>query len=187
MRAPAVAPRGKGCENVPVAAGVVGHGTRESAMTMGDVAGLVGRGLFAGAIGTAAMTVSSTAEMKRRGREGSTAPADAAAKVLGVEPTGDAEKARFSTVVHWAYGTGWGAVRGLVAAAGVRNPAAGFLHLGLVWGSELVMLPALEVVPPVKQWGTKELAIDAFHHTVYATATSLAFAVLARSGSRRRS
>lgn len=34
----------------------------------------------------------------------------------GVEPKGDDEKARFATMVHWGYGTGWGAVRGLVAA-----------------------------------------------------------------------
>jgi hypothetical protein len=72
---------------------------------MGDVAGAVGRGLFSGAVGTAAMTVSTTLEMPRRGREGSSAPADAAAKVLRVELTGDAEKTRFATVVHWAYGT----------------------------------------------------------------------------------
>ena len=32
------------------------------------------------------MTLSSTLEMKARGREGSSAPADAAGKVLGVEP-----------------------------------------------------------------------------------------------------
>jgi hypothetical protein len=38
----------------------------------------VARGLLAGAIGTAAMTVSSTVEQKLRGREASTAPADAA-------------------------------------------------------------------------------------------------------------
>lgn len=154
-------------------------------MTMGNLAGAVGRGLFAGVVGTAAMTLSSTVEMKLRGREGSSAPADAAAKVLGVEPKGDAEKARFSNLVHWGYGTGWGAVRGLVAATGLRGPAAGAAHLGLVWGGELAMLPALGVAPPVKEWGATELAIDALHHTVYAVATSLAFAALTRSDQHR--
>lgn len=104
-------------------------------MRMQDVAGAVGRGLFAGVVGTAAMTVSSTVEMKLRGRAASSAPAVAAAKVLGVEPTGDAEKARFATVVHWAYGTGWGAARGLVAAVGVRGPGAGLAHYSMVWGA----------------------------------------------------
>jgi hypothetical protein len=105
---------------------------------------------------------------------------------LGVEPTGDAEKARFATVVHWAYGTGWGAARGLVAAVGVRGPGAGLAHYSMVWGSELVMLPALDVVPPVKEWGATEVAIDALHHAVYATATSLAFAYLSRPPARPR-
>ncbi len=51
-------------------------------MTMGDVAGAVGRGLFAGAVGTAAMTVSSTLEMKLRGREESSATTDMAFALL---------------------------------------------------------------------------------------------------------
>ncbi len=69
-------------------------------MTLGEVTASVGKGLFAGAAGTAAMTVSSTLEMKIRGRPGSSAPAEAAAKILGVEPTGEAEQARFSNLVH---------------------------------------------------------------------------------------
>lgn len=32
------------------------------------------------------------------------------------------------------------------------------------------MLPALGVAPPATQWGAKELAIDAWHHVVYAAA-----------------
>lgn len=53
-------------------------------------------------------------------------------------------------------------------------------HFGLIWASELVMLPKLEVAPPVKEWGAKELAIDAWHHSVYVSATSLAFTFLSR-------
>jgi hypothetical protein len=70
---------------------------------MGDVAALVGKGLFAGVAGTAAMTASSMIETKLRGRTGSSAPADAAAKVLGVSPVDEDEKARFGTLVHWGY------------------------------------------------------------------------------------
>jgi len=81
-------------------------------VSLGDVAGAVGRGLFAGVAGTAAMTVSSTLEAKLRKRASSSAPADAAGKVLGVAPRDEAGQTRFSTVVHWGYGTSWGAVRG---------------------------------------------------------------------------
>lgn len=149
-------------------------------MKLGDVAADVGKGLFAGLFGTVAMTVSSTAEMKIRGRPASNAPAVAAGKVLGVEPRDEEGEARFSTLVHWGYGTGWGAVRGLVGSAGLEGPAAAAAHFGAVWGAEQVMLPALDVAPPFWTWGAKEVGIDAFHHLVYATATSVAYSVLDR-------
>jgi hypothetical protein len=149
-------------------------------MTAGAIAADVGKGLAAGLVGTAAMTVSSTVEMKLRGRKPSSAPADAAAKVLGVQPVGEDEKQRFATIVHWAYGTSWGAVRGLLAALGLRGPAAAAAHLGAVWGTEVVTLPALRVAPPVTEWGATEVAIDLWHHAVYATTTSLAYEWLDR-------
>lgn len=125
---------------------------------LADVAADVGKGLFASAIGTAAMTASSTLEMKIRGRRGSTAPADAAAKILGFEPKGEAEQARFSNLVHWGYGTGWGAVRGVIgAAAGLRGPGATAAHFGALRGLEQVMLPVLDVASPFGQWGAKEV------------------------------
>lgn len=149
---------------------------------IGDAAAAAGKGLAAGMVGTAAMTLSSTIEMRLRKRPASTAPADAAAKILGIEPIDDKAKARFSNLVHWAYGTSWGAVCGLLGL--VAPPSlAGAGHLGAVWGSELMMLPALGVAPPAKEWGAKELAIDAFHHVVYVTATSLAYAALDRRSS----
>jgi len=150
-------------------------------MRTGDVAGAVGRGLAAGVAGTALMTLASTIEMKVQGREASSAPADAASKVLGVEPKGETEKARFSNVVHWAYGTSWGALRGVLGAAGLRGPVAAGAHFVAVWGSGLVMLPALGVAPPLREWGAKTLATDALHHLVYAAGTSLAFSALDRS------
>jgi hypothetical protein len=47
---------------------------------LGDTASAVGKGLFAGAAGTVAMTASSTLEAKLRERGSSSAPADAAGK-----------------------------------------------------------------------------------------------------------
>jgi hypothetical protein len=137
--------------------------------------------LFTGVGGTAAMTVSSTLEMKLRGRSASSAPAQAAAKVLGVQPIDEEAQARFSNLVHWGYGTGWGGVRGFIAAAGFSGPAATATHLAAVWGSEQVMLPALGVTPPLTQWGKEEVAIDALHHAVYAAATSIAYSLLDRT------
>lgn len=150
-------------------------------MKIREIASSVGKGLFAGAAGTAVMTVSSTLEMKRRQRPASTVPARAAAKVLGVEPNGDHQQARFSNLTHWGYGTSWGVARGLIAAAGFKGRKAAALHYAAVQGTELVMLPSLGIgVPPAWKWGAKEVAIDAFHHLVYAGATSVAYELLER-------
>ena len=152
--------------------------------SIGDVASDFGKGLFAGLAGTAAMTVSSTAEMKLSGRGASETPAQAAEKVLDVEPNDEDSEARFSNLVHWGYGTGWGGVRGLLASAGLSGPTATLAHLALVWGAEQVVLPALNVSAPVFKYGGKATATDLLHHLVYATATGLAYSYLERSQSR---
>lgn len=145
------------------------------------LAASIGKGLFAGAVGTAAMTVSSSLEMKLRDREASSAPADAAGIVLGVEPRDEEGKERFSNVVHLGYGTGWGAARGVLGFVGLSGPAAAVAHMVAVWGSELVMLPKLGVTPPPSKWGGKELGVDLMHHATYAVATSIAYQWLDRT------
>ena len=137
----------------------------------------VGRGVLAGAVGTAAMTISSTIEMKLRKREASTVPAEAASKVLGFR-VWKQDQRKFANVVHWQYGSSVGALRGLLSAVGLREPLASGLFFTVVWGTALAMVPKLTDAPPVKEWGPEELAIDAFHHLVYVVATSLAIATL---------
>lgn len=144
----------------------------------GDLAAAAGRGMLAGAIGTAAMTISSTLDAKLRDRGASSAPADAAGKVLGVQPRDPDGGARFSNVVHWSYGTSWGAVRGVIASAGLDGAPATAAHFCAVWGSSLVTLPALGVAPPVWKQAVGETALDAFHHLVYAGATTLTWNAL---------
>ena len=145
------------------------------------VASSIGRGLVAGFVGTAAMTVSSSFEARIRGRAASSAPARATAKVLGIkEFEDDIAAARFNDLSHWGYGTTWGVVRGLLAAVGLSPKAATAAHGAAVWGSAAVTLPALEVAPPFVFWGRKEVAIDLWHHTVYAAATGLAYSLIDR-------
>lgn len=71
-----------------------------------------------------------------------------------------------------------GAARDLIGAAGLGGIEAEAVHFGAVWGTEQVALPALGVAPPFWKWGAKEVAIDAFHHLVYASATGAAYALL---------
>jgi hypothetical protein len=141
----------------------------------------IGRGLVAGLAGTAAMTLSSSLEARLRQRAASSAPARATAKVLGISGFEDARaQARFNDLAHWGYGTGWGVVRGLLAAAGLSPRAATAAHGAAIYGAAQVTLPALDVAPPAIFWPRREIAIDAFHHAVYATATGLAYQLVDR-------
>ena len=150
-------------------------------------ASAIGDGIVAGVLGTAAMTVSSRIEARLRHRAASSAPARATAKALGIKTfENDLAKARFSDLSHWGYGTGWGVVRGLLGATRMSPAKATAAHGAAVWGSAAVTLPTLDVAPPFVFWGREEVAIDLFHHTVYAVATGLAYELVAagrRNGS----
>jgi hypothetical protein len=146
--------------------------------TLSDVAASAGVGALAGLAGTAAMTASTSLESKLRSRDASAAPSEAAGAVLGVEPKDESGKARFNNAVHWAYGTAWGAVRGLLDAIGVHGVRAAALHLGAVWGGEQVVLPATGASSPAWKWEGKEVAIDLLHHGVYVAVTSAVYELL---------
>jgi hypothetical protein len=147
--------------------------------TIGTVAAAVGKGLFAGLAGTAAMTVSSTLEARIRGRSPSSAPARATAKVLGIKEFEDSvAQARFNDLAHWGYGTGWGVVRGLLGATGMPAKAATAAHGAAIYGAAQVTLPALEIAPPSVFWAREEIPIDALHHAVYAAAAGVAYELI---------
>jgi hypothetical protein len=152
---------------------------------MSTLADHIGRGLVAGFAGTAAMTLSSTLEAKLRGRPASSAPARATAKLLGIKMfEDDRAAARFNDLSHWGYGTGWGVVRGLLGAFGMSPRAATVAHGAAVYGAAQVTLPALDIAPPSIYWGAREIAIDAFHHAVYASATGIAYAAITSKPAR---
>lgn len=55
------------------------------------------------------------------------------------------------------------------------TPTAAFAS---VWGNAQVMLPVLDVAPPSFLWPKEEIAIEAWHHAVYAVATGIAYGLL---------
>jgi hypothetical protein len=154
-------------------------------MKIGDIGSAIGKGLLAGAAGTLAITAFQLLETKATGREESTAPADAARKVLEIQPRNEEGKTRLNQVTHWLYGIAWGVPRGLLGLVGMRDPATA-VHFGAVWGSAMAMPAALDVAPPPTEMETKELAMDAARHAVYAVATGLAFDLLDRRSRRAR-
>jgi hypothetical protein len=90
----------------------------------------VGGRLVAGWRGTAAMTVSSTAEAKLSGRGPSTTPAVAAGKIAGVVLRDEAGERRFNTLAHWRYGTPWGLFRGAPDLYAKSTPYYGMKVVG---------------------------------------------------------
>ncbi|MFW5924822.1 MAG: hypothetical protein ACOCV4_01585 [Myxococcota bacterium] len=141
----------------------------------------VGRGLAAGLAGTVVMTGVQWLEIELRGSSPSTAPAEAAEKVFEVEPSDPRAEERLSNLMHFAYGTAWGAVRGALQRLGMGGRAATHTHLMLVWGAGLAMLPALGLAPPVTRWSSRQVARDFLHHAVYAVTTGVVYDFLDRS------
>lgn len=140
----------------------------------------VGRGVVTGVAATAAMTVASTAEMKLRGREPSTAPAKVAGRLLGVKPRKRAG-GRFATIAHVSSGISLGAARGLLDLTGLRDTPAAVAFFWIVWAPDLVAVPAAGAAEPPWRWGPTEVAISGLLHAVYAAAGEGAWRVLARA------
>lgn len=148
---------------------------------LGKVAYEAGRGLVAGFLGTAAMTLSSTLESKIRKRPPSSVPSEVGGRLLGVQPRDYEGKQRFGNFVHWQYGTALGLLRAGLGTA-MRDPLAGAAFFALIWATELALVPQLSSeTPPATEWGRTEIAIDGWHHLVYAAATSAAFTLLLRA------
>lgn len=145
---------------------------------LGGLAGAIGKGLLAGLAGTAAITLSQMIEMKITKRQSSDAPIKVASQITGAAPADESQKEKLNNEIHYAYGTSWGIVRGLLGFAGLKGLPATLVHFGAIWATELVMLPKYDAAPPVNKQEPKSVAIDALHHAVYAVAAGLAYDAL---------
>ena len=155
----------------PPGGGVMSAATIGKSAARGLVAGLVGHRRDDRLVDDRAETAGRDPPRLRRRTPRPRCSASSRSRATGRRNT-------FSNVVHWGYGTSWGAVRGVMRALGMSPVAATGAHFSAVWGSEQVMLPALEVAPPVTMWGKEEIAIDGFHHLVYVTATGISYELL---------
>lgn len=166
--------------------------------SLGNVAGVLGRGLVAGLVGTLAITAVAAGEQEIRRRMQRRSPeqkppenlfqaligpwlysADALGKVLGgVTPADEAAKRRLALAAHVSYGSSWGLSLSLLQLAGIRGPAAMGLLLGGVLGAEMGLMPRLGFFPPVGQWGREAVVSSTYQHAVYAIAAGLTFDLL---------
>jgi hypothetical protein len=143
--------------------------------TTGSYAAAIGKGIVAGFIGTAVMTLAQAIEMKITKRKGSEAPAEGAKKVLDVKATTKEKNDKVNNLVHWTYGSYWGIARGILAESGMKGWGGNAVHFAAVWGTALWMLPTLKLAPPPQKWGGTQLAKDALFHAIYSTATGYAY------------
>lgn len=158
--------------------------------------GALARGVIAGVAGTALMTAWQELSAKLMPSDASggdppadpweeaPAPAKVARRLAGVfEADIPAEQIDTATnVMHWAYGTGWGAVYGLIA--GSHDGRAG--RDGLAFGTAVWAASYLELVPmglyePPWTYPPKQLALEWSFHAVYGLGAGLAYAALDRS------
>ncbi len=161
----------------------------------------VTRGLIAGVIGTAAMTVAQelSARLQSSGggggggaQEESADPweqASAPAKVAKRIGEGVFQREVSSDLIpvltratHWGYGTGWGLVYGILAGSDER---ARSLPAGLVFGAGVWVMSYVQLVPmglyelPWK-YPVRDEAMELSYHLVYGAGASMGFRALTR-------
>jgi hypothetical protein len=162
--------------------------------------GAVARGLAAGVVGTGCMTAWQTLATRLQGSgnqsggERSEEPKDpwedasAPAKVAKRIGEGVFHKdvpadliPLLTNVMHWGYGTGWGAVHGLIAGStrrsGIRQ---GALFGAGVWASSYAQLVPMGLYAPPWTYPPGELALDLSYHLVYGTGVAAAYRLLDR-------
>src|SRR5947209_8315297 len=116
--------------------------------TLGELGGAIGKGLLAGLVATAAITLSQMIEMRITKRKPSEAPVKVAGEVTEVKPPDTEEaKEKLSQEIHWAYGTSWGIARGLIGLTGLRGLPAIAAHFAAIWGTALIMLQSERLLP----------------------------------------
>ncbi|HXS55956.1 MAG TPA: hypothetical protein VN726_07510 [Hanamia sp.] len=147
----------------------------EFSKEVGSFAGALGKGLIAGLVGTAAISLSQAIERKITGKPTSFAPGDAASKALDIEASKMEARKKFSDEVNWVYGTSWGSARGMLSLLGIKGLPATAIHWAAIFYTAITIEPDFEVAPPINEWSKKDLAMFALHHMIYAATAGLVF------------
>ncbi len=104
-------------------------------------------GFLAGLVGTIALTISETLEMKVTKRPASDVPGLVGAKVPGIEPQNDKELKRLSGKVHWIHGISLGLLYALLSLLGLSTLLTIIIFFALVWGGDSMLYKALGIAP----------------------------------------
>ncbi len=164
--------------------------------------GAVARGLAAGVVGTGFMTIAQelAARLQSSDDDGQQSDAGQAPPDPWEQASMPAQVARrisegvfhhevpperipvLTHVMHWAYGTGWGAVYGLVHSSLVRKSELrdGLLFGTGVWAMSYVQLVPMGLYEPPWKYPPKGIGMEVSFHLVYGAGVACAHRVLER-------
>ena len=150
--------------------------------------GAIARGMAAGVIGTGAMTVAQelAAKLQSSGEDGqqdeeqqspqdpweqASMPAQVGRRISEGVFHHEVPPERIpllTNVMHWAYGTGWGAIYGLVEGTfGGRSLRQGALFGAGVWAMSYVQLVPMGIYQLPWKYPPKSIAMELGYHLVY--------------------
>ncbi len=127
-------------------------------------------GALGGLAGGAAMALTARAEQLVTRRPSSFVPAHTLSHLLGL-PRPDDDRVVRNLAMHFGTGASVGAVRGVMAAAGLRGPWAATLYTPVRLSVDQTLENLTGVGAPPWTWPRDELVIDVAHKTVFALVT----------------
>jgi uncharacterized membrane protein YagU involved in acid resistance len=86
-----------------------------------------------------------------------------------------------TNVVHWLYGTSWGAVYALIEESVHQPVASGVALTGAVMATDYTLLPAMKLYEPPWKYPSATLAKDFANHLVHGLAIAGAYRALDRA------
>jgi hypothetical protein len=163
-----------------------------SALALGVGAGLVGTAFMTGWQETVArLRRSMTPKHMDNGAdpwEHAPAPAQIGRRFVQLVLRRDVPPERipfFTNAVHWAFGTGMGAVYGLGASRLQRSAAVQGPLFGLgVWAQSYATLVPMGLYKPPWRYPARTIAKDVSYHLVYGGGTALGYELLRRAARR---
>jgi hypothetical protein len=153
---------------------------------------VIARGLVAGAAGTAVLTGYQMLVARLRGSgadggggpptswEKAPAPAQVAEKISsGVfdEELPLSEAGTITNIMHWSYGTFWGALYAIAKASFPQSSAlpAGAAFGTSVWSASYAQLVPMGIYKPPWKYPARETGLDISYHLVYGVAAALVY------------
>lgn len=131
----------------------------------------LGAGFAAGGVGVVAMTVAERLEQRRTGRPDSRVPGAAASRAMRLAPTTGEGLQRRMWATHVGMAVGVGAIRGVMAFAGLRGPWSSAMFTVVRLTADQIMENWTGVGAPPWTWPRDELVIDVAGKAVYAFVT----------------